>query len=133
MKKDSLIYNILKSSYFCHFCRVCCLGKWEKKSCFIHGIPNCFIDLFHFLHVVNYKSVKWEPFSMNHRLITKAKFKNPWNKSTAIIRKQACLCCNFLFLFIMFLFIISFEMGFSLDPLCHTKHHGKCIFIHSVS
>ena len=84
------------------------LGKWERKSCFIHGTPNCFIDLFHFLHVVNYKSVKWEPVSMDHRPIMKAEFKNPWNISTMMIRKQACLCCNFLFLFII-LFLLKWD------------------------
>ena len=36
MKKYNLIYSILKSLYFHNFCRVCCLGKREKKSSHMH-------------------------------------------------------------------------------------------------
>ena len=33
--------------------------------CFTHSTPSCSINLFRFLHVVNYKRLKWEPFSVD--------------------------------------------------------------------
>ena len=87
-----------------------CLPVW--RTCF----------LFRFLHVVNYKIVRWVRLCADwlwRKNLKTLRVQAPWWNG-----KQMCIRCNFSFLFIQF----SFEMGFSLEPLPHTKRHDKYIF-----
>ena len=91
-------------------------GSW---NC-LHVWRTCF--LFRFLHVVNYKIVRWVPLCADwlwRKNLKTLRVQAPWWNG-----KQMCIRCNFSFLFIQF----SFEMGFSLEPLPHTKRHDKYIF-----
>ena len=82
-------------------------GSWDC----LHVWRSCF--LYHFLHVVNYKSVKGVPLSADwfqrKNLKTLQVQVRWWNG------KQMCIRCNFAFLLT---YILSFGMGFSLKPLC---------------
>ena len=56
----------------------------------------------------------------------KTEFKSP--SSTSTVMKQRTDMCTLLFF--IFVYIFSFKMGFSLEPLCHTKRHDKYVFTH---
>ena len=80
--------------------------------------------LFHFLHVVNYKSVNWEPFStdwlwrQNLKTCVKCKY------HVATMMKWKTVVSTFF----IFVYIFSFEDPLSsLEPLFHTKLHDKYI------
>ena len=119
MKSDVFFNNFFtKSSKSGGTCR---LWLYTYHVVFLSFL--CFIFyFFNFLHVVNYESVKWEPFSadwLRRQNLRNLRVQVPWWNG-----KQMCVRCNFLFLFNIF----SFDMGFSLEPLCHTKRHDKYIF-----
>ena len=61
-----------------------------------------------------------------HGLITRLEFKNPLstrNKYRDEIENRYAYVA-------ILVYIFSFEMGFSLEPFCHTKRHDKYIFTH---
>ena len=54
----------------------------------------------------------------------KVEFKNHSRKSTVMKWKTDVQTLQFF----IFVYIFSFEIGFSLEPLCHKKRHDKYIF-----
>ena len=61
-------------------------------------------------------------------LITKAEFKN-FSSTRNKYRDEMEKRCAYVVLVMFFAYnIFSFEMWFSLKPLCHTKRHDKYIF-----
>ena len=69
-----------------------CMYAWNR----IH----VWLFLFHALHDMNYKSVKWEPFSVDW--LRGQNFKTLWVQVQWWNGNQTCIGCNFLYLLIIF-------------------------------
>ena len=76
------------------------------------------------------RTIKCEVSSFFHALITKTEFKNP-SSTSAVIKWKTDVCMLYFFIHVYNVF--SFETGFSLEPLYHTKRLDKYIFTHLTS